>query len=105
MGACASSVIAQQDAVIRQQDQSLDQLSNSIRTLRGMGGQIHNELTLQSNLLDDMERGVDSTNAEMRSHNSRMKRLLKKSSNTPLYCVILLLIIILIVVLYFAIST
>lgn len=40
----------------------------------------------------------------MKSHNSRMKRLLKKSRDNWLYCLILLLIIALIVVLYFVIT-
>merc|ERR1712224_625035 len=71
-GPSTGQVLAQQDQVIRQQDQSLDQLSRSIGVLKNMGGQIHNELNLQSNLLDDLEHGVDSTNAEMKSHNTRM---------------------------------
>eukprot|EP00320_Phaeocystis_rex_P001064 CAMPEP_0119056316 /NCGR_PEP_ID=MMETSP1178-20130426/1006_1 /TAXON_ID=33656 /ORGANISM="unid sp, Strain CCMP2000" /LENGTH=116 /DNA_ID=CAMNT_0007037037 /DNA_START=90 /DNA_END=440 /DNA_ORIENTATION=+ len=104
-GPSTGQILAQQDQVIRQQDQSLDQLSQSIGVLKNMGGQIHHELGLQSNLLDDLERGVDSTQSQMQTHNSRMKRLIKKSQDNWLYCTIGILLIALIVVIVLVIET
>ena len=80
--------LQQQDQIIRQQDQSLEQLSRSVATLHNLGGEIHGELRAQGALLDDLERGVDSTQAQIHTHNSRMKRLIKKSRDNWLYCLI-----------------
>jgi len=103
-GPSTSQVLAQQDSVIRQQDQALDQLSNSIGTLKGMGRQIHGELIDQSSLLDDLEQGVDTTHASMKANNSKLNKLRKATKDNWLYCTILLLIVALIVVLYFVIT-
>eukprot|EP00967_Tisochrysis_lutea_P055119 scaffold69120_cov35-Tisochrysis_lutea.AAC.1 len=42
------ALLQHQDAILRQQDAALTDLSKSIGTLRNMGGQIHNELSLQA---------------------------------------------------------
>ena len=79
MSSRPQSVLAQQDQIIRQQDDNLDQLSSSVATLHRMGNEIRGELTQQSNLLGDLEHGVDQTSAALRSQQSRLKTLMRKN--------------------------
>lgn len=100
------AVLTQQDQIIRQQDESLDQLGRSVATLHRMGNEIHGELVHQNNLLDDLERGVDQTRNALVSQNSRMQRLIKRTRKNCWWMVaIVLLIAALVVVLYFVISS
>jgi t-SNARE complex subunit (syntaxin) len=99
-------LLQQQDQVIRQQDQSLDQLANSVATLHRMGNDINGELVAQGHLLDDLERGVDQTRGALDSQHSRLKKLmLKNKRNCSWMIMIVLLIVALCVILYFVLTS
>ena len=78
-------LMAHQDQIIRQQDQSLDALSRSVATLGNLGREIHGEIRGQTALLNDLERGVDQTRDALVSQNSRLKRLLKRTKDNWLF--------------------
>ena len=75
----------QQDQIIRQQDQSLEQISRSVGTLHRMGQEIRGEIAQQNHLLDDLESGVDQTRDALVAQQSRLKRLIKRTKDCKLY--------------------
>ena len=68
-----TAVLAQQDHVIRlrEHEQSLGALANSVSTLRTMGGEIRSELLLQNSMLDNLDHGVDEVQRTLDAQQGR----------------------------------
>jgi syntaxin 8 len=88
--------------VLREQDEQLDVLGQSIGRTRILGIQMGNELEEQNEMLDDVERGVDRHQSTLERAQSRLGHVARKSRENwswvtigVLICILVLLIIVL----------
>lgn len=82
--------------VIRDQDDQLDRLGESIGRQRELSMQIGDELDGQVMLLDDVEEGVDRHQAQFRRARGRLDRISRKAKENWSLTIIVVLIIILV---------
>ena len=68
-----TAVLAQQDHAIRlrEHEQSLGALANSVSTLRTMGGEIRSELLLQNSMLYNLDHGVNEVQRTLDAQQGR----------------------------------
>lgn len=88
--------------VLRDQDEQLDLLSQSVGRQRVLGIQMGNELEEQNELLDDVERGVDRHTGALDRARKRLGHVARKSKDNwswvtigILICILVLLIVLL----------
>lgn len=82
--------------VIRDQDEQLDRLGESIGRQRELSMQIGDELDGQVMLLDEVEEGVDRHHAQFRRARGRLDRFSRKAKENWSLSIIVVLIIILV---------
>jgi syntaxin 8 len=85
--------------VLREQDNQLDVLGQSIGRQRTLGIQMGNELDEQVELLDDVERGVDRHIETLGGAQQRLKTISRKAKDNWNWLTIAILIIILLLLL------
>jgi len=73
------------------QDQHLEQLSQSVQRTRHVAVAINEELDLQVALLDELDEDVDVTQSRLRAAKRRIADVLKRSSNCKIFCYVVLL--------------
>ncbi|GIZ41792.1 hypothetical protein CKM354_000508600 [Cercospora kikuchii] len=84
--------------VLREQDDQLDVLGQSIGRQRMLGIQMGNELDEQVELLDDIERGVDRHSNQLHGAQKRLTTFSRKARDNWNWITITILIIILVLV-------
>lgn len=87
--------IDEQDAAMAQQDEALDQLSESIARIKSIASSIGDELDHQKPLLDDLENQVERTQDGLTRMTRRIDKLLNRGGNGGKICIIIVLVIIL----------
>lgn len=78
-----------QQQIIRQQDQELDQLGESVTRIGHVGLQIHEELAQQGTMLDELDEDIEGTATRLQAAQKRMNHVLKKAGMRGQLCIIL----------------
>ena len=92
-----TQIHAQHKQVMREQDQQLNVLGQSVGRQRMLGIQMGDELDEQNQLLDDVERGVDRNTATLGRARRRLNNVAKRSRDNWNWVTIGALIVILVV--------
>lgn len=86
----------QQKTIIRQQDESLNKMSNSLDRLQTMANEIDTELEAQNVIINDIDNKVDEVQGKMNQAIKGVETLLKTKDRCQLCTIAVLVIIFLI---------
>ncbi|KAK7200142.1 Qb-SNARE protein [Novymonas esmeraldas] len=86
------------------QDEVLDRLTFGLRELRETGLHMHEELDVQEEMLDNVDRDVSGVQVRLRAANAKVDKLLASMSNKGKVCTIVMLIFILVFLAFFGFS-
>ena len=81
--------------MLETQDRQLDALGESIAVMKGIGHEMGNELDIQSQMISDLEDGVEDTTWQMKGQTKRIKEIGGETSTFCLWVIIFVLFIIL----------
>lgn len=88
---------AKQQLLLRQQDEHLEDIEAAVSRLGRVGLTIHEELTTQGHMLDELDEDVDTTHSRLRATQKKVMDVIKKSGTTTQLGLIAFLMIVLIV--------
>lgn len=91
------ALIQQQDQIMREQDQGLDSLSQSIARQKQLGLAIGQELDEHNEMLGDLNAGMDNTQRRLKRETKHVEYITEKTKTGGMICCIVLLIIAIIV--------
>eukprot|EP00808_Paulinella_micropora_P015762 g19167.t1 len=83
------------DTAFEEQDQLLDEISKGLDELMEIATDQQKELTLQKDMMADLENKIDEKNAVLRSSNKRLKEMLEETNGLTRWCPMLMCIILL----------
>jgi len=67
-----NQLVGLQRTMIREQDQQLDQLSQTMSRLKNISGSINQEITTQNQMLDDLEHSMDNSSAKLKNSEQKI---------------------------------
>ena len=78
----------------QRQDEGLDEIAKGLRVLKNLGGEMDEEIKRQTPILDAIDNKLDSTNAELRTANGKLKHVITQMRSTRHFCIDVILIFI-----------
>jgi len=90
--------LTRQQQIMREQDDGIDILAQSIERQKNMGNMISGELDLQEDMLDDLGAGMDRTDNRLTATTERVITVTEKAKGSGMCCCIALLILAIIIV-------
>jgi len=85
-----------QERIMQDQDSELEQIGQTVDTMKQMGNSIYYELNSQSKILDDLDSGVDNTQGRLTAVSNRVKKLLDSTGSNVQWGLIVFLTLVLI---------
>ena len=86
----------------RQQDEHLDEMGQAVGRLGQIGLSIHDELTNQAGILDDLEDDIGVTSSRLKMAQRKIGDVIKKSGGKWYFCLIVSLSITLLILIIVA---
>jgi SYP6 family syntaxin len=85
-----------QEQMLKDQDESLDEISLSLGRLHAVGGEMYQEIESQNHLLDDINQNADTVSGKMEGALSRLDKFLHTSSRGQTLSITFLIVVLLI---------
>jgi hypothetical protein len=92
IGMSNDGMLGMQQQVLKQQDQTFEDIHAGIRRVKLIGENIRDEGTLQDRLLDEVYDGQEAVQRKLQREQNNMEKILKNSKNGGTMCIICLLI-------------
>ncbi|KXZ49371.1 SYP6 protein [Gonium pectorale] len=97
-----TSQYSQQQAMLKRQDEDLEDIEQAVIRIGRQGREISNELSEQAAMLDELDAEVDTTSSRLKAAQKKMSEIIRKSSSNTQLVLIVALIIILVLLSVFA---
>ncbi|KAJ6588849.1 hypothetical protein B0H19DRAFT_1101457 [Mycena capillaripes] len=84
----------EQQLMIQEQDRTMESIAGTLSTLAQQAGLMGQEIVEHTEMLDDLERGVDQTDTKLNDAMRRMRKFLRQSEEKGSgWCIIILIIV------------
>ncbi|PIL23550.1 hypothetical protein GSI_14863 [Ganoderma sinense ZZ0214-1] len=84
----------EQQLMIRQQDETIDTIAGTLNTIHEQAGLMGREIIEHNEMLEDLERGVDNSDAKLSTAMSKMRKFIRQTEETKSgWCIVFLIIV------------
>lgn len=94
-----NNTVMEQEMIIRRQDADLDDMEKAVGRIGIVGKTIHEELTVQHKMLDELDEDMDTTASKLKAAQKKMDKVMKiASSNWQLITIVTLSVILIVLI-------